>query len=113
MRDILDEPLHPAFESGKPIDDIGLERLNSKQRNQTDGRTRFERSMRAIGQAKRIVEKSVFGVPQGKTQTADVHHRMRNMNEVLEEFAGKILVVRILPSEFESDLEHVEAIHAH
>src|SRR5580692_1630831 len=36
---IVDEPLHPAFETRQPIDDFRLQRFDSEQRNQPDHRT--------------------------------------------------------------------------
>src|SRR5689334_4610991 len=38
---------------------------------------------------------------------------MRDVDEMLEEFAGHVLVSHVFFSEFQSDGQHVEAIHAH
>src|SRR5687767_9871582 len=40
-------------------------------------------------------------------------HRVRDIEEMLKELAGDVLVNRIVQRELEGDAEHVEAIHRH
>ena len=60
-----------------------------------------------------VVEKSVFFVPQLDFLATDVVHGPADVDEVLEEFAGDVLVRPIFSGQFQRDREHVEAIHAH
>src|SRR6266566_9787599 len=60
---VLDKPVEPAFEIGKPLQKFGFQGLNSKERNQTDHGTDLHRCALAIREMKNVVEKSVFAVP--------------------------------------------------
>src|SRR2546429_5012353 len=44
---------------------------------------------------------------------ADVVHGVRDVNEVLEEFARDVFVGHVFFREFQGDGQHIQAIHAH
>src|SRR5215472_4498599 len=60
-----------------------------------------------------VVEELVLFVPQRDPFSRDVIERLGNVEEVLEKFGGDVLVRAVLPRYFQSDHEHVQAVHAH
>ena len=58
-----------------------------------------------------VVEKAILVVPQG--MPAEVIHGVRNVHEVLEKFAGDVLIGVIVPRQLEGNGQHVQTVHAH
>src|SRR5438876_4564025 len=113
VRMIVDKPLHAALEAGKTVDDFRLERLDCEERDETDHGADLKVVLFPVRQLKQVVVETVFFVPERDAVRAEVVHRMGNVDEVFEEFAGDIFVGGIFLREFERDREHVEAIHTH
>ena len=67
----------------------------------------------AVRQVDRVIEKSVFFVPQRDAVGAMLVDGLRDVDEVLEKFAGHVFVGRILARKFQRDGQHVQAIHPH
>ena len=90
-----------------------LEDRHRKQRNQPDHRADLQKMLRAIGQMQRVVVETVFLVPQRDALRCRVVHGLRDVDEMLEKFAGHVFVGRILARKFQRDGQHVQAVHAH
>src|ERR1700694_4932195 len=110
---IVDEPLHAPLEPGQAIDDFGLQRLDSKKRNQSDHRADFQEVLFSVGELQDIVVEAVCIVPKGAASTAEIVHGTRDVNEMLKEFAGDVFVGRIFFGQLESHRQHVQTVHAH
>src|SRR5579871_3491609 len=60
-----------------------------------------------------VVVETVPLVPEGNSFAAEIVHGVRDVDEVLKEFAGDSFIRLVLSRQFESDRQHVEAIHPH
>ena len=69
--------------------------------------------MAAIGQVQDIVVEPVVGIPQVDAILADIVHGATDVDEMLEELAGDVLINGIFLRELERNLKHVQTIHAH
>src|SRR5918993_3280650 len=67
----------------------------------------------SIGEEQHVVKKTVGTIPQLDVLSAHVIYRAADVDEMLEEFAGDILVRSILPRKFQRHRQHVETVHAH
>jgi hypothetical protein len=103
--------LHAALEARQFLNDIGLQGFHRKQGNQPDHGPDLQWTACMIRQMQHIVEKAIPVIPQG--MPADIIHGMRNVHEVLEKFAGDILISVIVSRQLEGDGQHVQAVHAH
>src|SRR2546425_3942748 len=110
---IVDEPLHAALEAGKTIHNFGFERLDGEQRDQPHHRTDLQEVLLAMGETKDVIVEAVLCVPQRNAIPSHVVHRVGDVDKVLEEFAGDILVGGILLCKLERNRKHIQAIHAH
>src|ERR1700687_3991452 len=99
---IVDEPLHAPLEPGQAIDDFGLESLDSKKRNQSDHRADFQDVLFPVGELQDIVIAAVCIVPERTASTAKILPGTRDINEMLEEFAGDVFVGGIFFGQLES-----------
>ena len=61
----------------------------------------------------RIVKKSIFFVPQGQAVGSMHIDRVRNVGEVLKEFARHIFVCGVFARQFERNRKHIQAVHSH
>src|SRR6478609_1472207 len=113
IRPIFDEPLHAVLKPWKTIDQLGVQRFDGKQRNQSNERPNLERIGPSIRKMKHVIEKSVFSIPELDFFPADVVHGSTDIDEVLEELARHVLVCPIIARQLECDREHIEAIHPH
>src|SRR5207245_3839177 len=91
---VVDEPLHAPLEPLQPIHDFGLEHLHRKQRHQAHHGAYLEEMVAAIGQMEHVVVKTVLLIPELNALTAAIVHGVGDVNKVLEEFAGHILIDR-------------------
>ena len=62
---------------------------------------------------KHVVEKPVFFIPEPGAFIARVIHRVRDVDEVLPEFAGDIFIDRIFFRQLHRNCQQVERIHRH
>ena len=113
VRTVVDEPFEPALEAGKPVEQLRLERFDGKERNQADHRPDLQRAALAVRQVQDVVEEAVLVVPQRQAVAAAVVHRVGDVEEVLPELAGDVLVGRVVLRELHGDGEQVERIHRH
>src|SRR5437016_7538087 len=60
-----------------------------------------------------IVVESLVRVPQVDAVHADIVHGATDVDEMLEELAGDVLINGIFLRELERNLKHVQTIHAH
>src|SRR2546421_12051265 len=56
---------------------------------------------------------AVFFIPELDAVAAEIFHRLSDVNEMFEELACNVFVRGIFFGKFESDGEHIEAIHTH
>src|SRR5437762_904430 len=113
IRMIVYEPLHAALEAGQAIHDFRLQGFHGEKGNKAHHRTNLEVVLAAIRQAENVVVKAVLVVPQSHAVYTDVVHGMSDVDEMLEEFASHVFVSHVFFCEFQSNGEHVEAVHAH
>src|SRR5260370_41698038 len=67
----------------------------------------------AVRKMQHVIVKTVFVVPEGASACAYIVHGVRDVDEMLEEFARHILVGDIFFCQLQRDGQHIEAIHAH
>ena len=80
-------------EPGKPRQILRLEGLHGKKRNQPDHGPHAAWEWCVVSRrCKHVVVEAVLLVPQADPFAAHIVHRLRNINEVLEEFAGHVFV---------------------
>src|SRR4029077_13100924 len=60
-----------------------------------------------------VVVEPILVVPETDSLSAHVVHCLRDVNKMLEKFAGDILVSRIVLRKFHGNRKHVEAEHRH
>ena len=104
---VVDEPLHSAPEALELVHGLGLERLDREERDEADHRAHLQPARPAVG-AEDVVVEAVALVPE-----VEGVHRVRDIDKVLEELRGDVLVGRVLLGQLERDREHVEAVHRH
>src|SRR6266478_7090175 len=98
---VVDKPLEPTFEIGKPLQKFGLQGLNSKERNQTDHGTDLHRCAFTVWEMEYVIEEAVLFIPHGFFTVAAVAHGIGDVEEVFPELAGDVFVDGILAGEFE------------
>ncbi len=113
MRAISDKPFQPASEAGQPVQRVSFDALHSKQGNQSHERADLERDVSAVRTVNRVVEETVLGVPKAYAVATQVVDGVRNVNEVLKEFRGDVLVGWLGAGQFQSHGQHVQAVHTH
>src|SRR5215472_9072136 len=110
---IVDEPLHAAFEAGQMVDDVLFQSFDREQRDEPHEGANFEIVELSTRTMKHVVVEPVLLIPELNAFATAIAHGVSDVHKVLKEFAGDALIGWILPSEFESDGQHIEAIHAH
>ena len=60
-----------------------------------------------------VVEELVLLVPQPDPLAADIVHGRSNVQEMLEELGGDVLVDPVVDRQFQRDRQHIQAKHAH
>ena len=113
VRMVVDEPLHAPLEPLQPIHDFRLEHLHRKQRHQAHHGAYLEEMVAAIGQMEHVVVKAVLLIPELNALTAAIVHGVGDVNKVLEEFAGHILIGHLFACQLEGDGQHIQAVHPH
>ena len=91
---------------------VGLQRLHREQRDEPDQRAHLQRLVVAVGVQDVVVE-AIRLVPQADALVAHVVHGVGDVDEVLEELGGDVLVRRVFPGQLQRDGQHVQAVHAH
>ncbi len=69
--------------------------------------------MAPVGHVKRVVEKTVLFIPHADAIGAEMVHGLGDVEEVLPELAGHVLVGGIFARQFERNPQQVEAVHRH
>ena len=67
----------------------------------------------AVGQVQLVVVELVLLVPQADAGFADVGHGLGDVQEVLEELGGDVLVDGVVQGKLERDAHEVQAVHRH
>src|SRR5215831_16138031 len=62
---------------------------------------------------KDVVEETIVLVPKLNPFFTPMIHGMRDVDEMLEELRGDVLVNGILPSQLQRNRQHIQAVHAH
>ena len=113
-RAVFEEPLEAFVEAGQRPDGFLLEHLNRDQRQQADEGARFQ-AKHAVVMLDLVVVKAVGVVP--KAGAAEGVHGVGDLDEVLEELGGHVLVggvgARAVAGQFERDAQHGQAIEGH
>ena len=112
IRVVIEEPLHAAHESRQMLDVFGLERLDGEKRNQAHHRANFQRPVHSIGQMENVVVEAILR-PTDLFRSHPDRSWRPDVDEVLEELAGDILVSGVMLGQLQGDRQHVEAVHAH
>ena len=73
----------------------------------------FERRALAVGQVEHVVIEFILSVPQADAFLADVVYRLGDVEEVLEELRGDVLIDFVVLRQFKRDAHEVERIHRH
>ena len=94
LRPVVDEPLHAPLEAGQPVEHVRLQRLDGEQRDEPDHRAHLEQA-RVVGQVQDVVVEAVLLVPQ-RDAVAQLVHGVGDVDEVLEELRGDVLVGRVV-----------------
>ena len=113
VRPIVDEPLQPPFEARQPLQQLRLQGFHGEQRNQPDHGTNLHWKMRAVRQPQHVVEEAVLLVPQSRAILAAMAHRMRDVDEVLPEFARHVFVGPVFLGQLERNGQEIERVHGH
>ena len=113
IRPVLDEPASAASETRQLGRDLRVQHLDGKQRDQTDHRAHAQRNLLSVGQVQHVVIELVGIVPQAAAVAADVLHGVRDVEEVLEELRGDVLVHMVVQRQFQRDPQQVERVHRH
>jgi hypothetical protein len=85
-----------------------VEHLDGEQRQQPTIERTLSGWRAAVGQVQHVVVEAVLLVPQAVAAAAHVHG-VGDVEEVLEELGGDVLVDRVVRRQLERDLEHVLA----
>src|ERR1700733_5260237 len=110
---MIEIPLRSLQEAFARLDVFGLDRINGENRNQTYHRANFHREMLAARRAKDVVIETISLVPQAIFLPANVVHRVRDMNAMLEELARQVLICGIFFRKLERDRHHSQRIMHH
>src|ERR1700751_5666837 len=110
---MIDKPLSAAAKPLQIVEILGLEGRGSEKGDEAHERTDFDADVLRVSQMQHVVIKAVLFIPKANAFSAHIVHGLRDVDKVLEEFASHVLVSRILVRQFNSDGEHVEAIHGH
>src|SRR5277367_695149 len=98
-----EEPIHAALEIRKARKIFGVEYLDGKKRNETHHRAHLHgNGFVSRTKVQDVIVKTILLVPEANSLVSHVVHGQRNINEMLEEFTGDILVCGILVSQFHS-----------
>src|SRR6266545_3268925 len=110
---VVDEPARPAPEARQAIGHVRVPRLDGEERDQAHQRAYLHPLPPAVREGQNVVVEAVFLVPEAHVLPAHVADGMGDVDEVLEELAGHVLVGGIFARQLERDGQHVEAVHAH
>ena len=108
-------PIHLdlAPELGPFVDHLLLDDPDGEQRNQPDHRAQPHGDFLPGRHGKHVVEEIVLIVPEPDALAAHVGHRFGDVEEVLQELDGHVLVDRIALAELDRHAQHVDAEHRH
>ncbi len=91
----------------------GSKDFDCEQRRQAHHRSHFHRHHFLFAEVQHVVVEPILLVPQADTGSSHVVHRRRDVHEVLEKFAGHVLVSGILHRQLNRHRQHVQAKHRH
>ena len=112
IRPVVDEPLQPLEKARHLRHPLRLQRQHGEERDQTHHRAHLQLHPLPIRQMQHVVIERVLLVPEIGVP-AEVIHGIGNINEMLEELGGHVLVHRIGLRQFKGDGQHAEAVHRH
>src|SRR5262249_30605184 len=98
---VLEKPSKPRFELRYAGEQLGLEDLDRKERDEANDRPHSQRDRLAIGEPEQVIVEAVLFIPEAATFPNAAEHSARDVEKVLEEFAGDVLVNGIVPGQFE------------
>jgi hypothetical protein len=102
VRPVLEEPFEPGIKLRDMGEQLGVEGLDGEQRDEADHGTDFERQGFAVGQIQNVVVKLILLIPEADALVADVVHRLGDLEKVLEEFGGDVLIDVVVLGVFRS-----------
>ncbi len=109
---LLHEPVHASREVGQLIQQFFFQRLNGKERDEAHQRANLEGNEIATRAVDGVVVEPVSFIPEARTAALLVDG-VGDIDEVLEEFGGYVLVSGLCLGELQRHRQHVEAEHAH
>ena len=113
LRSFTEEPLKALAKDWELREDFRLDRLNCKERNQSDDREDLDGLDATVGHAHEVVVKAVVLIPEPDVFAAHLRHRFGDLQEVLEELRRHVLVKRPIMREFNRHAHHREREHRH
>src|SRR5579862_8991354 len=114
IRACIQEPFQSLAEFRHVLQQLRLERLDRKQRDQSNHRAQAQGREGAVWQPQHVVEELVLVVPQADAVLAsDPAHRLGDVEEMLEELRGNVFVDMIVLCQLERDAHEIERVHRH
>lgn len=112
---VLDEPVHSFLEAGESLDHLGLERERSVERDESDHGSNRDLLRVAGAPGDGVVVEPVLLVPKRHlfVSGGGEGHGVGNVQEVLEELGGNVLVGRVVLGELERNVQHVQTEECH
>src|SRR5262249_40286704 len=112
-RFVVEKPVHPASEVWQPFEQVWFDGFHGEQRHQSHKRTHLEALELTRREVEHVIEELVCLVPQWHARATDVVEGFGDIEEMLEELAGDVLVRRIMTGQLQRNGEHIEAVGAH
>ena len=106
---MLDEPLTAAVERLMLVATQRVDDRGAKQRHEADHGAGANGNRFAVGRCQVIVKESIAFVPQRFVRLGEAIHRVRDVNEVLPEFAGEVFVDPVFFGQDQCDRQHAAA----
>ena len=113
VRTVVQEPLQPLAETREPVQHFRLQSLDREQRDQTHHRANAQPHSLIVRQIQHVIEELVRLVPEADVRAVHAAHRFGDIEEMLEEFAGDVLIHVIVLGEFQGNAHQIQRIHRH
>src|SRR5579859_3454888 len=113
LRTVLKEPLQASTKVGHTLEQVRLDGLHREQRDKPHQGSDAQSSSLSAWQVQDVVEELVCIIPQRKVFATDIVHGGGDVQEMLEELVGDLLICAVVAPELQRHDQHVQAIHTH
>ena len=110
---VLDEPLHPLLEAWKLFQKVRLQGLHGKERDQANKGPDPERYKGTIWEVEDVIVEPILLVPQTNGCATQMVDSIGDVEKMLKELGGHILIGRLGAGQLQGNGQHVETVHAH